>query len=233
MIHNLKPEITPKEVYRLLGDQSGARLSGKVTDRVTRAICRANGIINPKILFSERDIQKMGHDTLRLNEDIMLKSRHLVQAFHGCEKIVLFLVTIGIEWDLEIKSLMNHGRMAEAYIWDAVGSVAVEGAIQGFQDMMDERLESHGKKTTIRFSPGYCDWRLEEQKKLFRILPHDMIGVTLSPGCLMSPRKSISGSFGIGDQRHMNPSRNNPCHVCTMQTCTARRADRRIQAEVR
>lgn len=171
----------------------------------------------------------MRHDTLILNENIMLKSKRLVQTFRGCEKILVFLITIGIKLDNEIKILMNQRRMTEAYIWDAIGSVAVEEAVQDFQNMIDERLKKHGKKTTIRFSPGYCDWSLEEQKKIFRILPHEVIEVTLSPSCLMSPRKSISGIFGIRNQKDIDPSQNNPCYICTMQKCSARRADRSIQ----
>jgi hypothetical protein len=50
-----------------------------------------------------------------------------------------------------------------------------------------------------RFSPGYCDWNVSEQHKLFNLLPESFCGIHLSESSLMNPIKSVSGIIGIGE----------------------------------
>ncbi|GAH91002.1 unnamed protein product, partial [marine sediment metagenome] len=49
-----------------------------------------------------------------------------------------------------------------------------------------------------RLSPGYCDWKIDQQKMVFRAMKDDSAGVRLTEECLMLPQKSISGIIGIG-----------------------------------
>jgi cobalamin-dependent methionine synthase I len=48
-----------------------------------------------------------------------------------------------------------------------------------------------------RFSPGYSDMSLEMQKKIFKLLKPENIGINLSPSCLMIPEKSVTAFVGI------------------------------------
>jgi hypothetical protein len=52
-------------------------------------------------------------------------------------------------------------------------------------------------------------------------LDNDEIGVRISDSCLMSPRKSISGVFGIVPE---NSPLYNPCIDCRKTHCEARRS---------
>lgn len=51
-----------------------------------------------------------------------------------------------------------------------------------------------------RFSPGYCDWGLEEQALIFKVLDASSIGVSLSPHFVMSPAKSVSAIAAVADE---------------------------------
>jgi len=53
-------------------------------------------------------------------------------------------------------------------------------------------------KSPDLFSPGYCNWSMAEQQKLFSLLPPGFCGIQLSPSSLMHPIKSVSGIIGIG-----------------------------------
>ncbi len=119
---------------------------------------------------------------------------------------------------------MGQKRLAEAYLLDAMGSVMVENLVEQFQSHMGEHYQAQDKLVTLRFSPGYCDWPVTEQKKLFKLLDFKKIGVELSDSCLMQPRKSISGVFGLypcpdGKDR----SAYNPCLECNKFDCPNRR----------
>jgi len=73
-----------------------------------------------------------------------------------------------------------------------------------------------------RFSPGYCDWGLNQQEKVFKALNGDSAGIRLTKRCLMVPQKSISGIIGIGLAEN-NVESYNPCDTCKKEDCPGRR----------
>jgi cobalamin-dependent methionine synthase I len=95
---------------------------------------------------------------------------------------------------------------------------------QRLQDHIADQIKRNGQRVTYRFSPGYCDWPVTEQKKLFRFLEAERIGVRLLDSCLMQPRKTISGIFGLEEaaQEKMPPPYN-PCRDCGRTQCRERR----------
>ncbi|MBU0895073.1 MAG: hypothetical protein KJ584_00600, partial [Candidatus Omnitrophica bacterium] len=80
-----------------------------------------------------------------------------------------------------------------------------------------------GMSASMPFSPGYCDWPIEEQIKLDKILGFSRIGVRLTESCMMAPRKSISGLIAIGPAKLFSKARPK-CGICTMKNCGYRRA---------
>jgi cobalamin-dependent methionine synthase I len=88
---------------------------------------------------------------------------------------------------------------------------------------MDSKVKVKNQRTTLRFSPGYCDWKIHEQKKVFSVLENDLIDVDLNESYLMAPRKSVSGVFGIGNSELIDKDETNPCRSCGMHSCVARR----------
>ncbi|MGA1871349.1 MAG: vitamin B12 dependent-methionine synthase activation domain-containing protein [bacterium] len=223
VIRELKIKISPWKVYRLLGYDTNQQVPKKIGVYVKRSINYFHSVMDPQALYVERGVKRMDNDTVVLREDITLRSTHLTRAIKKCDKVILFLVTVGEKLEREISTLMKKKKMTEAYILDAIGSVAVEEAAASLQAMIDKDLETQHKRTSIRFSPGYCDWKLEEQKKIFQVLDNHLIDVNLSASCLMSPRKSVSGIFGIGDSMYVDRTITNPCKLCTLQDCKVRR----------
>lgn len=84
-------------------------------------------------------------------------------------------------------------------ILDAIGSEAAEGVARH----ADLELAKLARKMDLwpskRFSPGYKNWDLSEQKFVFDILPAKEMGVTLNASFMMIPRKSVS--FGMNYYR--------------------------------
>jgi cobalamin-dependent methionine synthase I len=101
-----------------------------------------------------------------------------------------------------------------------MASVAVENMIDRFHDLMEKRFGEEDRTVTFRFSPGYCDWPVTQQKKLFNIFDTKEIDVELLDSCLMKPRKSVSGVFGITPQESESY---NPCRDCPTRRCESRR----------
>ena len=101
--------------------------------------------------------------------------------------------------------------MADAVLLDAAGSAAIEAVCDAFcADLAAELAPWH---LTGRFSPGYGDYPLEEQKAVFRLLDVTRrIGVNLTESGLMIPQKSVTALIGVSDTPQEN--RRSGCGDC-------------------
>jgi hypothetical protein len=222
IVDDTMPVISKERVFRLLG-YKGKAVSGRLEKKIDKCIAGVEKKIQPKVLYTTKKIRKIEGGTLVLEGDIKLKSARLSKTLGKCDRVTFFLATIGKRVDDVIRTSMRKKRLSDAYIYDAIGSAAVEATVDEFQNRMDSKVREKNRSTTLRFSPGYCDWKIKEQKKLFSVLENDLIDVDLNESCLMAPRKSVSGVFGIGDSKVIDKKESNPCRLCGMHTCAVRR----------
>ena len=118
------------------------------------------------------------------------------------------------------KELYKSGDSVLAYLIDSIASETVEMAMDIIQDKLADQMKQKKMHITNRFSPGYCGWKLSEQKELFSLLPEGFCGISLNPSFLMVPIKSVSGIIGIGKDVKNNVY---PCKLCDMKDCIKRR----------
>lgn len=132
----------------------------------------------------------------------------------------LFLCTAGALFSDEAHALNAQGEFLEAYIIDAIGSLTVERAMDKIHKALEEEQAARGMKITNRYSPGYCNWPLKDQRPLFAFVGENPTGIALSESCLMHPIKSVSGVIGIGTTARR---RAYGCVICQNKTCIYRR----------
>ncbi|MDO4758319.1 MAG: vitamin B12 dependent-methionine synthase activation domain-containing protein, partial [Rikenellaceae bacterium] len=118
----------------------------------------------------------------------------------GSDEAALFLCTAGALFSDEAHVLNAQGDFLEAYIIDAIGSLSVERAMDKIHAALADEQTERGLKITNRYSPGYCNWPLKDQKPLFAFVGENPTGIVLSESCLMHPIKSVSGMIGIGEK---------------------------------
>jgi hypothetical protein len=219
----IQPNIDKDELVKLLGGEDYEELSYSIRKKLTMWNEKLDNFLRPRLLYSIYKI-KSSRNALVLENNLVLKSTKLSKVFRGCSNLVCFLVTIGNVIEEEITSRTSQNRSSDAYILDAMGSVLVEDMAAKFHRRMEKKFQAEGKAVTIRLSPGYCDWLLEEQKKIFSLLDAGRVGIELTDSYLMKPRKSISGIFGIMPSTYrQNHPLYNPCSECEKIYCIARR----------
>ncbi len=145
--------------------------------------------------------------------------RQVVNNLRGSELFALFICTAGEEVSRRSKELMGQGNLLEGYVADLIGSLLVEGAMDILHGGLRNEMESKGLKITNRYSPGYCDWNVDEQYKLFSLFPEGFCGVRLSESALMKPIKSVSGVIGIGSDVKYKKY---VCDACNDKDCIYR-----------
>jgi len=136
------------------------------------------------------------------------------------EYIAIFTVTVGQEFSNWYESLVPEGDPLKSYIVDIIGSETAELTADFLEDKIKQLVELNNLSVTNRYSPGYCNWHVSEQHKLFSLLPEKFCGISLKPSGLMIPIKSVSGVIGIGrNVRKMDYQ----CSICSLENCYKRK----------
>jgi hypothetical protein len=136
--------------------------------------------------------------------------------------LALYVSTAGPRLEHWSGELMAGGDMMRGYIVDAIASEYVEQASAWLEKKIAGHVQSRGWKMTNRYSPGYCDWPVSEQHKLFSLLPEKFCGITLTESALMIPIKSLSGIIGLGPDVKRGAFQ---CSICDLKECFRRRED--------
>ena len=225
IVENIKSDVSIGKVRRLLGERRGRRSSSRIIKRVEKAVDELSGMVEPKVIYAEKHIDESKNGKVKLEGGVSFNSRKLSMSLGSSERAAVFVATIGEKLEKRMADLMKKRKMTDAYICDAIGSVAVEETLDRFQKEYGNGngRNGGGEKTTMRFSPGYCDWNIREQKKLFRVVNTRLIDVRLQPSCLMRPSKSVSGIFGVYKGDGAADIIENPCLMCGKKNCPARR----------
>ena len=135
------------------------------------------------------------------------------------EKAAVFLCTIGSQMENWAKHLFSEGNSVQNYLVDVTASTIVDSIADLLHDYIGFEMEKYGFHKTNRYSPGYCNWSVSEQQKLFSFFPENFCGVKLTDTSLMIPIKSISGVIGLGSYVKFAEYL---CDRCGIRDCTHR-----------
>jgi Methionine synthase I, cobalamin-binding domain len=220
----INSSIEKSDLSFLFGGRYTRRFSHSINRKIDDFQTRLKDLTTPELSYRIKKTESVSKGSICLQEGTKFKSPKFSKAMEPCEDIVCFIATIGSGIEEETVRLMRENRLSDSYILDSMGSIVVENMVDKFYNDMKKKYELKGRGVTLRFSPGYCDWPITEQKKLFRLLGPDLTGVQLTDSCLMQPRKSVSGVFGVLPSNvNLSVSPYNPCLECKKQDCVARR----------
>lgn len=139
-----------------------------------------------------------------------------------CREAVLLASTLGAESE-RLLLRMQAKDAEQALLLDAVLSAAIEAVLDAREEALRGELAAQGRYLTDRFSPGYGDMPLAQMREICEVLgAQRAIGLTVSAGGVMIPRKSVTAILGISDV----PVARRPagCEGCAArETCALRR----------
>ena len=184
-----------------------------------KEIAYLDGISKVKGAYVVVSPSSVENPIVTINEQVFSVGKQVAGYYKNMEKAALFVCTAGSEVSLRSKELFDRGDLVEGYLVDVLGTVMVEKAMDKVQELLKVECKEKGWKITNRYSPGYCDWNVSEQKKLFSFLPDNICGIQLSESCLMHPVKSVSGVIGIGKKVNFHK---HECHKCGSVNCLYR-----------
>ena len=173
------------------------RTNSKTTDEnilslVDRAMTVTEENSAPKTLYRIFDCS-VTEDSLVVG-DYVFSSKRLAANLNGCERVVMFGATLGTAIDRLIR-VYSSTDTAMAIALQAASASKIEEVCDSLEEQI---IHTHGVSLRQRYSPGYFDLDISEQKKFFAILElTKRIGLTLTDTCEMIPSKSVTAFIGI------------------------------------
>lgn len=164
----------------------------KILALVDEAMDTIEKNVHPKSLYRIFDCT-VNNDGIIIG-DYHFKSVRLAENLNGCKRVVLFGATLGTECDRLIK-IASATDMAKAMALQAAAASKIEEVCDSLEDTIKKE---HGVTLRRRYSPGYFDLDITEQKKVFELIEiTKRIGLTLTDTCEMVPAKSVTAFIGI------------------------------------
>lgn len=213
-------DIDRQRVFRDIGYATDSEPSARMVSLVNDYIENAHQFIAPSFSYVVRDIELVEGTSVIFKEGVIFESGVIARLLEKANKVAVFVLTIGDYLEDTAARLAQDGLVLQSAVLDAIGSDAAERLADSVESQISEVAHNQGLTISRRFSPGYCDWDVSQQKMVFQTMKGDYAGVHLTDGCLMIPRKSISGIIGIGPSEIENY---NPCKTCDKHDCIGRR----------
>jgi len=228
IIKNIKLKIEEEEVLRYQGCHNNKlKKVNKTIMKITREeIERGYNLFEPQGIYSPIKIKQISFSDGRVdlkNGFSLNFSNSIINLLEGTNCLVLGVVTIGSTLENKVSELFSQGEYPRAIALDAVGTVAVEALSKYVRNLICQEVKDRNLQITRHFSPGYNDWDISQQKDIFKIIPADKIGVSLTESCMILPRKSLSWIIGIGKDIGMLSKEKDACKICKLKNCQYRK----------
>jgi len=214
-------KINTAQIERSLGYKEGES-EETISEMIHKVLKDAESVCQVKAEYAVYPIMKANEveKTIEINNIVFNLKKIVFGQIKRSDSVAVFLCTAGKEIGIRSREAMKGGDLLTGYIYDIVGSEIADQAADIMQNRLREVITGEGKSITNRYSPGYCDWDVAEQHKLFQLMPDNYCGIKLNSSALMDPEKSVSGFIGIGKNVRYNEY---TCGLCDMKDCIYRK----------
>ena len=222
VLTDLPLAIDPAEVLRFQGYKQGRDVpSPEVRALFDEALAEGRRLMAPRVVARWAPVTQRDADRLEVDGE-SLAIPGIGPRWGAVAHVAAAVCTIGEALERRVSALWEARELPLASMLDSVGSGAVESLAEYINDLLCQQGVP-SLRVTNRISPGYGEWDVAEQRRLFRLCPGEAIGVTLNEACVMTPGKSISLLVGAGPDARVDHYFSQ-CARCWMRDCAYRRA---------
>lgn len=188
-------ELDKKTILKSLGLRISPEISQHAIDRlVDEEMAASHSLIEPKGVYETFPISIEKEYTVDIKRGFRISSKKLSKWLGESKNLAVMAITIGDQMEKRASDLTNRGEAALALIVDAIGSHAVER----IADLIERKISREANfRTKKRFSCGYSDWDLSDQKKIVDLIGAEKIGISVTENSILVPEKSITAVIGI------------------------------------
>jgi len=187
------------KIYQRLGFKKQiTELSGDKKKDTNLFIREASYLISLQGMFLRTAINHNDGEKIVLSGDLTFISRKLSVFLRDCREVILMGATAGKDIMEAIRKKTHRDDLAAAVVYDATASEMTDAALDWIMEYCNQLLRREGKSLLPRrFSAGYADFNLDNQKIIYEKLQMDKCGVKINPSFILIPEKSVTAIGGI------------------------------------
>ena len=179
-----------KKTTTVISEEYRRRIDEMIEEGLT--LCNIRGV------YRRCKIKSHEHNGIRIFDDIFLESKSLSKLLENSFEVVLMATTIGSDIIKKIQQEIKNENADFALILDSLASQIVDGGLDWMVEFINKEIRREGKKLTKnRYSPGYGDLLLENQKIIYDILNLRKLEIELTEKYMLVPEKSVIAIAGI------------------------------------
>ena len=208
---NISVVVPYERVYRRLGYRKDVTMILPwQKGEVKRYIAEARLLIHLQGAAIRIPIQEKGAMRIVLSNDVVFESRQLTTFLEHCREVVLMGSTAGSDIMNAIEEDTASHHLTRGVVFDAAASETVNASLDWIMGYFNQELRRENKVLMQRrYSAGYGDFSLENQKTIHRLLELDRIGVKITASCILVPEKSVTAIAGVIQQSPKTEQGNN------------------------
>ena len=186
-------------IYRRLGYREGAtKIDDRKREEIERHIDYALSLISLKGAALRVPLRGVTPHRVVFGTGAEIESDKLAGFLKGCKEVLFIGSTAGGAVMDAIRGDTEGGDMTRGVVIDAVASEMTDAALDWIEGFFNRLLtRENARLTRGRFSAGYGDFLLENQKMMYDMLELGRIGVTINENFILIPEKSVTAVVGI------------------------------------
>ncbi len=198
-LNNVQLSVDKGLIYTRLGYKKTSTLLNTIQKEfMEKSIHKGLSLCKPKAAYTILKIVEKNDNYVILENNIKFESKKLSMFLDNAVEVILMAGTVGEQIYKEISFNIQNENASLGLILDAVGSEAADNILDYVMTFLNRVLPREGKKLSKnRFSPGYGDLQLFNQKYIFKTLDLQKLGLELTDKFILIPEKSVLAIAGV------------------------------------
>ena len=185
-----------KEIFfRLGGNVHITEVSEDEYSRISALGKKAYSLCVPQGRWKLKAVKYVGENGILLSNAVFLCGSRFASMAKNAAFIWFAAVTVGEKVVVERDRQQN---VSDSVVYDAVAGEMADSTMDMMQKMASAELARIGMVLDKnRYSPGYGDMLLEEQKLMFSVLNMSEMNLKLTDSCFIGPEKSVTAVAAV------------------------------------
>jgi len=199
VVNSIPVTLPEREIlFRMKFNVHKTELDDDVRRKISSVMTRGFSVCEPKGSWILLDITGRDAVSVHFEGGFTIQSESIAELLARSESAVFMGVTVGAGIVDLAQEAVQSGDGSSAIIFDAVGSETAEAAIEWLNRFLGSELRRRGRiLTPMRFSAGYGDFLLENQRLFYELLDLKRFGVSLTESCIFTPEKTVTAIAGV------------------------------------
>lgn len=197
--------LPPERILRVHGYKDPSKVRPAIRAAAVAIGKRAEGLFAPELHYRRLAVAALDGAVLKLEGGIVFHCGAFPRFLADVREVVVVVATMGPDLDRDVIAHMDRFEPLEALFLETCGWLGIEALTKQFSGYLRGLGRGEGFHVSCRMGPGYSykigvdvvSWPLEQQEQMFAAFDGIALPVRLMQSCVMLPKMSRTGLFGL------------------------------------